>query len=648
MQTKFTFSTTALASALALGFSAGALAAENADDETLTVKVKQHTDGRIASIELIRTDSGRSVALAYPYGDLVDDVKTLPTQQMSMTQFRFFVAPFLDQSAPSQLETGLYTTGLGIGYNDSIGAVSGQCYNFTTPEPINSAINSTFKSSNSFSSIAQSTNIEASIKGSYDEFSASNDFTYSDSYDASKNSGSAYFSASATFTFNNTVDSDIPLSDQGEQALDSEQFGSTCGSSYLSTVEGGMFAIGQLYWASSSSEQSSEFSDTFSASVGGGLDSLSTAVTKANTVKNSSFSCGITYKIWGGGQSAIAITDDIGTYQSSLSSCCQGDSDACTTYATEMSASFSTNVGGFAGSISSIWPGTDHPNLGSVHLFPEGIASTTNPRKTLPANKLIKIVGDTSDPWAGVQQDLNNYLTVLNQLRTLENRADHLYNAVGKKSFNPTSLINLQSDLARLKSTFGNDIGDSLNPQDGTLLYHLNTCLSETTTSVNTDTQCAPITALNTSGIHNAYQWYEGNNSLSDVDGNIFLAKQNTIALQYVSLFTNDNKNTWPLDVVYTDQLPPFTGNSDLDPIGNQAALMGFADATYYVGSTEENDSTVSFLPLNIKAGLSIEEVYSTADGEGVFLTQKAIDNSRPSPGLVYLIRTGLECRPCE
>ncbi len=236
---------------------------------------------------------------------------------------------------------------------------------------------------------------------------------------------------------------------------------------------------------------------------------------------------------------------DLSAYQADLNSCCQsGDSDACDTFSTGMSDSFSTNVGGFANSISSTSPWPPNPDLSSVLPFPQAIAGTTNPRNTQPADKL-GIVGDTSDPWTGVQQDLNNYLTVLNQIRTLEFRAKLLNAAIGVDSFNPTNLVNLQDTLTALYTTYGNDVGDPENIQPSTMLYNLQTCLGETTTSDNVDTQCDPIIALGSAGITNAYQWYDSGNSNSETY--TFLARQNTIALQYVSLFTNSDRYTWPL-----------------------------------------------------------------------------------------------------
>ena len=594
-------------------------------------------DGRIVSIELIRSADGRKVGIAYPYPHLIRNLHSLPVQKMTVSEFQQLASP---GSAPPVLPAPTYATGMAIGYNDSTGAAPGQCYNFTSQMDATST-NTNFQVTNTISSFAQALNVSSSVQGSYDAFSATNDFSYSDSYDATSISGSTYLSASSTFTLTNAPDSASPLNQSGSSALTGGTFASVCGSSYMNTVLGGMSVVGRINWASSSTTQADKFSDTFTAGVG--LDSLTTAVSGAQTVSHASFSCGFTLSITGGGDYNISIANALGANGSNLSLCCQGTTSACTTFSTNMNASITENVGAFATTISNNWPANGAADLDSlgVAAFPEGLAGISNPRRTTAASTL-NIQGDTSDPWEGVTQNaLQNYLTVLNQIRTLENRAKTLNTAVGG-TFNPTQLLNLQSYLSALITDYGNTVGSGTNPVQNTMLSNLKTCLSDQTNSTNVGTQCEPIVQIYNegNGITNAYDMFTKDNFTG---ANQWLLEQNTVALQYTGFFTNDTGSTWPEDVMYIDQLPSFVGQTNLAPIGNQAALVGFADAPFDDNGTLKSHPAVAFLPLWPNSDL--QDVHSTDSQaqQGVYLTPQSMAAHRsllpmdiPQPGLWY------------
>ena len=116
-------------------------------------------------------------------------------------------------------------------------------------------------------------------------------------------------------------------------------------------------------------------------------------------------------------------------------------------------------------------------------------------------------------------------------------------------------------------------------------------------------------------------------------DSDDFFYQQNTIALQYRGITTSPSNYTWPSDVIYIDTLPAFTGYSDFEPIGNQAAFVDFVDAPFYDGQNETS-ARVDILPLSSDSDLG--EIYSDETGEGVYLPPSA---DYPKPGLYYGIK---------
>jgi len=615
---RFKMGRVAYCSLLCLGTIYGVPAIADPSD-THHIEVKQF-DGKMVSIELIRDADGRKVGIAYPYGpQFLKTLSSLPVLKMSVSEFQQFVQ---DNPAPPELSAGPYATGMAIGYDDSTGATPGQCYNFTS-QPSSQQRNSSFETTNSISSIAQSLNISASIKASFGQFSGNNDFSFSDSSNASLNSGAAYLNASTTFTLTNAVDPSDPLNAAGQGALMGGTFASVCGSQYMNTLLAGMSVVGRLYWTSSSSTQASKFSDTFKATVG--LTSLSGAVSGAQTVSDASFSCGFDLTINGGGAYATAITTALADNTASLESCCSGNTSACGTWSGNMTTAINDNVGNFA-SILNNWPANGAQNLVSVWPFPEGIAgNVSNPRTTTAASTLVS--GNTSDPWetGNIKPALQNYLTVLNQIKTLDKRAAHLSSAVSG-AFTP-SYLNLASILTGLSNGYSAEVGNTSTAN--TMLYNLNTCLSDETTSTNVTSQCAPIIDLYNATVRSAYDFFDMSGPVPN-----WPEQQNTIALQYTGFFVSDNGSSWPEDVLYIDQLPPFSQGTALEPISNHAALTGFADATWYNQGGPLNLPVGAFLPLN--TGSDLSEVYSTLSNEGVYLTELAIANSIPKPGLWY------------
>ncbi len=200
---------------------------------------------------------------------------------------------------------------------------------------------------------------------------------------------------------------------------------------------------------------------------------------------------------------------------------------------------------------------------------------------------------------------------MINQVKTLSDRAIYLNNAVAQDGYDPTNLLKLTDTLTALHQRYIDDVGTN-GDQEGTLLYQMNQCL--------TNLECDGLPSSSTS----AYDFYSNSSD--------FLFQQNAIALQYQGIHTSENNNTWPQDVVYIDQLPSFEGHSDLEPIGNQAAFVDFVHAPFYTQNGEKTDSRVDILPLNQNSDLG--EIYSSADDEGVYLTDTSKDDQKP--GLYY------------
>jgi hypothetical protein len=608
-------------------------------------------DDKMAEIKLIRRADGEVLGIAHPYGQLSRAVSSLPPQQMSPADFEQLVA-----AAPQDVgaSSSGYTTGASIGYNPAgnvggikVGATGGECFNFTTTEPSSSIVSSQFNTTSSIHSFSEALNVSASATASYEGFNASDSFSYSDNFQSSANSGAAYFSASAVYELNNTVDTTdtenvattTALNDHGKQQSDEGTFGLNCGSSFMATVYGGMQVTGRLSWASSSKEQAEKFSNTFSASDAG-LADLSTSVSEATSVENSSFSCGFTLEVKGGGPFAGQIVSALGTPTNTtlLESCCKGTSSDCGTWATNINAAIvgrknpdgSGTLGGVPGFDEAVdginWHSgpvvvsDSGPDLGHWWLFPDGIPGVvgSGTLKTDPVSGLNIMDLDTTNPLGDYTDKLQYQLKLLNQLRMLMNQADHLHTALteANTSYVP-SILPLDQWLKKLKTQYELDAGDPGNLKDYSLLYGLKQCMD------NPSTGCDDLLSSETS----AYDFY-GDRSIPRA----FFFQQNTIALQYQGITTSPSNYTWPSDVIYMDVLPQFTGFSDFMPIAGQAAFLSFVDAPFFDGRTETT-ARVNILPLHQNSDLS--EIYSTESGEGVFLT--TMDGT--SPGLYFGIK---------
>lgn len=163
-------------------------------------------------------------------------------------------------------------------------------------------------------------------------------------------------------------------------------------------------------------------------------------------------------------------------------------------------------------------------------------------------------------------------------------------------------LLDLVSYLDTLETTYSND--------RQTLLTNLQTCLAASTSNVAT--VCA---ALEQTESETAFEWYaEGGENPN------FFAQQNTLALQYTAL-----DGATPLDVIYIDQLPPFTAAGSNIPIAGEAAFVGFQDRPPPVGNPA---AYVDILALEPGEPLSTDNVS----------TKVRTDPANPSPFTLWNI----------
>jgi hypothetical protein len=356
------------------------------------------------------------------------------------------------------------------------------------------------------------------------------------------------------------VDSDNPLNSLGNSAGD--QFSTTCGSQYLASVPVGMVATISIAYGSSSESTQESVEDKFSLSFG--LDSVSGAVSAASSASSSSFYFTFSMISYGGGpeaskalRGAFAATDPT-TNEAYYASCAQGDTTACTQFTSSMGTGAANALNAFDNAVTSLSSQTN-PDLSIFATFPAGVAGAdTNARATLgiPTSTAGDVLTDYTTP-------LGRNAQLLNQIGTLLNRASQLSQLLERNGvFNPTSLLDLESYLATLEGIYKAD--------RMALLSNLQTCLAAS--SSNVGTVCADLEQTES---ETAFDWY----AAAGENPNL-LAQQNTLALQYTGL-----DGTTPLDVIYIDELPPFSAAGSGIPIAGEAGLVGFQDRPPPIGN---------------------------------------------------------------
>lgn len=605
-------------------------------------------NGGVRSYHLLRTKTGEEVVTAYPFGlsraiatdhrlerevsirhkNLNRFLKKRPVPDMRTKKrpLKKDARLTLQQTSGNSFFPAI---GLELGWSPSTGQSTTECIEFTVAPPNGIAVQTSFSSEDQANSTAEQINISATVKGSYGAFSASDTFSYSDSYQASANSGFQYWNLANLYTLNTAASTTNPFTNQGQGALDAGSFYATCGSEYMTSVMGGFYATISMGWNSSSSSTSQTISDSFTANYG--LDSLTAAASVTTSSSDSQSAFKLTMTIYGGGSApsgtgklapsviltnAFASGDSEGSYYVR----CAGTTvnppapnpDACTQFSSAMATGSSNASGAFTEWVNGLGAGS---NLSAFALFPSGVAGENPGIETLP----MPTPTVTNDILTSYKNQLVQYMDLTNQLATLENRASYLSKSINQTTYDPANTqlqLSLSGVLNLLETNYHTD-------KQNTFVKNLGACLQATASNVTT--VCQPILDNQFTTPYDFYQ--------SSSKPNKQLLLQNTIALQYSGIFTNNNGSQWPQDVVYFNPLPAWNINQFV-LIKNQAALIGFANAAYVNAGNTQVTPSLSFLPLYPSADIQevTTQVYTTQGTNSPGLWFGWLNNT-PSPG---------------
>lgn len=562
-------------------------------------RITHDTDkDRIVKIIYERKSDGKIISEGYPYGR--EDYGIHHRVEVhSRASFKQLMAKRINKQKPSPKVGGFTssttngvamvsaasttenTTGMGIGYNPSTGYLGGSslCYNFST-QLSDWAGNMSFSSQNTASSYAEQTKVSGDVSGSYGAFNASDTFSYSNAYSSSTNSGQIFFNAAQVAVATNTLNSDSStglitqesaLNATGNQAQQAGTFPQQCGSYILSAVPVGMVITGQFSWSSSSSSSSSDISNGLKASYG--LNSISTAVSKAtsNSTTNNSFS--FTTNILGGGE-GVSTTwyDCIGatTTQADLTNCEGGSSSACTSMASDYNTCANTTLAQATTDLSN-----DPSDMSPLAVFPYGVAGVqTTPAQGDVDSLYTLFASSVTDPFDSTMSSaLSNYVNILNQINTLNNRLNYLGQALANDSFNPAPQLDIVA-------TYINPLIGAYSEDVSTFMTTLNGCLQNPGGA-----DCTTISNLYSEGVTDAFAFYGGVATESSSNTNKATPQnQNALALQYLgtTYYSRSNVMTFPVDVIWAYQLP--SSWTSTPPGSNPAgypAMIAFADAPY-------------------------------------------------------------------
>lgn len=588
---------------------------------------QQFIDAHLKTLEL-----AKNVAPQIANSPLKPSIPLKSARMASMVTTASVTTPSYptDCNTTTSLSPTSYSCSLSAAADTATGLISGSaCYNFNSVQS-NSQISTSFLAQTSTNSLSQQMNASGSINGTYGMFSASADFTIGESYESSSTSGSLYLDFANVREFTNTLDTTYPLSQYGRQAVSTNTFAGSCGDRFVETIWGGMLIVGNLTWSSTSTTNSQNISTSVSGSYG--LNTITTAVSTAKTNSDTSSKIGYTTQIFGGGtqaQATVLAADSANKYASSIGNtvnsdkelCFTGNTTACTTYISELQSAAITANSQYETAIVDAKTGLLVSNLDSVFLFPNGVKGTAislpvpststalsymnviDPSNIITAatnalNNTTTFSFTANSALINYKTQINNYLTILNQIATLYERANVLLAALSvNTNFNPSSEMNDIGSLGilgQLKTTYLNDRTLMVN--------NLKACFAtETATTALTD--CAPIINLYTTynpsittNINSVWDWYtqsykylvSGLTSTTQVFSAetqavyVESALQNSLALQYKSVFTAHN----PLGSSYAQNT--FGYLNDVLWVTNLSSPWNCLDPNPYTCSTFE------------------------------------------------------------
>ena len=588
---------------------------------------------RIVKIIYERKSDGKIISEGYPYGR--EDYGIHHREELhSRASFRQLMAKRLNKhklsprlggpassstkgvAMVSPTSTPANTTGMGIGYNPSTGYLGGSslCYNYTT-QLSDWAGSESFTSQNSAKSFASQTKVTADVSGSYGAFSASDSFSYSDSFSGSANSGSIYFNAAQVAVATNTLNSDSStglitqasaLNATGNQAQQAGTFPQQCGSYILSAVPVGMVITGQFSWSSSSSSSSSAISNGFKGSYG--LDSISTAVSEATSNSTTSNSFSFTTNLLGGGEGVSTTWYNCiagKSYQTDLTNCEGGSSSACTSMASDYNTCANTTLSQAVSDLQ-----TTPSDMSPLAVFPYGVAGVQTSPTQGDVDSLFSLFSSSvTDPFGSTMSAaLSNYVNILNQINTLNNRLTYLGGMLGNDSFNPAPQLDMVG-------TYINPLIGAYSGDASTFMSTLNGCLQNPG-----GTDCTTISNLYSNGVTDAFAYYGGAATESNtVQYKATPQNQNALALQYVGItyYSRSNVMTFPVDVIWAYQLPSFWTSTP--PGSNPAgypAMIAFADAPYPFNGSLNTTAWATMYPHDKGYGITTQGLNWWGDSE--------------------------------
>jgi hypothetical protein len=275
--------------------------------------------------------------------------------------------------------------------------------------------------------------------------------------------------------------------------------------------------------------------------------------------------------------------------------CAQGDADACTQFTTSLGAAAASVLTTFDAQVAGL-SNAASPDLSFFQIFPNGVAGVVTPQAV--TTPIPPIEFPTNDELAQVKSELETYLTLLNQITTLNNRVVYLQGLLNATPvLNPALLLDIQGYLSRLHNIY--------NADRTTLRTNLAKCLSASKDEVASE--CEPITNNQAT---NAFEYYAPSGAGQD-----FFAQQNTLALQYTGLDSvpGTGFQQFPQDVIYIDELPSFVAAGSPVPIAGEAAFVSFLDRPIPLGPGLPVSPVVDILALMPDKPLSTDNVSTKA-----------------------------------
>ena len=513
------------------------------------------------------------------------------------------------------------TANFALGYSPSTGYLpTSTCFDATVL--LNNAQQKlSFSSSGTASSVSSEMNVEASINANWSadvaSASAGDVYTYGNQYGQSGESGSFLFTAYQIWTASNTPSG---LNKYGKGYQDQGTLSAYCGSNFVSSLPVGMLITGQASYSSSSTNAATAANNAFNAQASGGAlsSTFSAAVSAAygasSSSTNNTNSFGFTSTVFGGGEGAASLfSEDAANASGLLGTCSEGSTADCNSYVTALNDAAANALTNF-----SAYFGTSDADTSNLAAFPNGVDGAIGLTSIVASDSVSTILSSGGTQYSGLQYNdvfsglgpqIQNYLTILNQISTLYARVNYLSTQLATSN-GVSSFYSPNMDLSpylSIRGTYLTPLINAYSKDISNIRAALSTCLSSTN-STDAANNCNTITTAYNNGITSAYAWY------SSTSNGTFnnLALQNSIALQYTGQLSISHPangdgsgatkySNWGLDMAWTAGYPDLSSmttglpsastsaNYSTSPPSFYPGIIAFADQPYYfINSTTE------------------------------------------------------------